>query len=90
MLLIHKDGKYVAYFRVVGEVQDLTEREEGWVPLYLLQGTEPIGEIQSRTHEVHIFDVAAIQDRQVVFLGKNDAPARSRVPDDGNEESTKK
>ena len=90
MRLLYKDEKYIAHFTIVGEFQDLAEREEGWVPLYLLQGTEPIGEIQSRTYEVRIFDVAVIRDRQVVFLGKNNSPTRSHVLGDGNEESTKK
>ncbi len=77
MRLIRKDEKIVAHFTVVGEVKDLEERGEGWVPLYSIGGSEPIGEIESQTYEVHIFDQQTLQNRQVVFLGKETRSAPS-------------
>ncbi len=76
MRLIYKDGKLIAHFTVVGEIEDLAEREEGWVPIYLVQSGTPIGEIQTRTHEVRLFAGQTIQNRQVVVLGKELRPLR--------------
>jgi hypothetical protein len=70
MRLVRQGDRFVAQFSFVWEVTVLTEREEGWVPLFMpgrLQ--EPIGAIHSQTHEIHLVREQDIAQRQVVILG---------------------
>ena len=90
MRLIRKGEIYVAHFTLVGEIQDLAEQEERWTSLYLIGGGEPVGEIQSRTYEVRIFDPQVLQDRQVVVLGKDYHATQQPASNDQNDEQSSK
>ena len=70
MRLVRQGDRFVAQFSFVWEVTVLTEREEGWVPLFLPERLqEPIGAIHSQTHEVRLVRKQTVAPRQVVILG---------------------
>lgn len=70
MRLVRQGDRFVAQFSFVWEVTFLAEQEEGWIPLFLPGHLEqPVGAIHSQTHEVHLWRVQGIAQRQVVILG---------------------
>jgi hypothetical protein len=70
MRLVRQGDHFAAQFSFVWEVTVLTEREEGWVPLFLPERLqEPIGAIHSQTHEVRLVRERNVAQRQVVILG---------------------
>ncbi|GHO59183.1 transcriptional regulator [Ktedonobacter robiniae] len=69
MRLVRKEEKITAIFTLPWEVAYLVDQEEQWVPLFTAGGIKHIGEIHTKTYEVHLVPGELIIDRQVVVLG---------------------
>ncbi|GHO48832.1 transcriptional regulator [Ktedonospora formicarum] len=71
MRLVVHQRNVVAHFSgpwEVAQLEALAEQGRAWARFSRVSGGLPIGEIESQTHEVRLYEGVEVGSRQVVFL----------------------